>query len=98
MPGVSKYYAYVESDVDKPWHRSQVSSYPTGEWFSEGTWFEPAQDHLHEYFHDDTLGAGQHIYVFEDGVPEAFVDGAGDKLELIKPEFVIRCGDLKTKH
>ncbi|KAK2022545.1 hypothetical protein LX32DRAFT_657634 [Colletotrichum zoysiae] len=87
--------AETEPDVDKPWHRSQVSSYPTEEWFSEGTWFEPAQ---HEYFHNVTLGAGQYIYVFKDGVSEAFVDGAGDKLELIKQEFVIRRGDLKTKH
>ncbi|KAK8128768.1 hypothetical protein PG984_009876 [Apiospora sp. TS-2023a] len=56
-------------DDDHIWWRSQISSYPGESWEYEGTdGGDPEALLYYEYFHDDTLGQDQVVYIIEEDV------------------------------
>ncbi|KAK4202758.1 glycosyl hydrolase family 71-domain-containing protein [Triangularia verruculosa] len=55
-------------DDTNSWHRSQISSYPSEQWNADGRIFDFNIGYQHPYYHDGVLGAGQYIYLTEEGL------------------------------
>lgn len=69
---------------DYAWYRSQVSSYPGEEWIYEGVDDDAGFDKVWEYYADDTLGAGQYVYLMEDGITESDPEYEGATIEYLE--------------